>query len=66
MKQGKEIGTGWNSVTCRERVRGQRGQGSVLSSPHSPYPRVVLTSREALARSCSVGHFYSPKADKKR
>lgn len=23
MKHRKEIGTGWNSVTCRERVRGQ-------------------------------------------
>jgi hypothetical protein len=36
-----------------------------LSCLYFPYPGVALTSREALARSCSVGHFYSPKTDKK-
>lgn len=32
----------------------------------SPSPRVGLTSREALARSCSVGHFYSQNTGKNR
>lgn len=45
-------------------IREISGQSSVV--PISPYPWATLTSREALARSCSVGHFYSSKAIKKK
>lgn len=47
-------------------VRGQRDHWSVPRLSPFLHLSVVLTSREALARSCSVGHFYSPKAGKKR
>lgn len=45
MKQRKEIGTGWNSVTCRERVRGQmRRKGDQAADLALDHPPVLCSA----------------------